>query len=251
MIVLASQSPRRADLLRNANIEFEVVPAHVPEEHRVGESAEAYVQRLARDKALAVLKARPEAVVLGADTTVVVDLALTAGAPSLCAYPSVVAQLAHTPLKPAEGLNGLPDRDPDLNRPPAPILPPNSVAQMWATAKEIILEKPKDAEDAKRMLRLLSGRPHRVMTGVCLAWNDNGASKCDVRVQGTVVRFSALSEQEIADYISTGEPMDKAGAYGIQGIASRWIEELDGCYFSVMGLPVPLVYRMLREHGTI
>jgi len=126
-----------------------------------------------------------------------------------------------------------------------PTVAPNNVAQACAS-HEIILEKPKDAEDAKRMLCLLSGRRHRVVTGVCLAWNENGASKCDVRWEQTIVRFSELSEQEIADYVASGEPMDKAGAYGIQGIASRWIEELDGCYFSVMGLPVPLVYRMLR-----
>lgn len=206
MIVLASQSPRRAELLRNAKIEFEVLPAHVPEEHRAGESAEEYVKRLAKDKALEVLKKRPEAVVLGSDTTVVVDESTT-------------------PLKPKEGVNGAP------------------------TTREIILEKPTDAEDARRMLRLLSGRPHRVLTGVCVAWKENGATKCDVRTEQTIVRFSELSEREIADYVASGEPMDKAGAYGIQGIASRWIAELDGCYFSVMGLPVPLVYRMLKERG--
>ena len=214
MIVLASQSPRRAELLRNAKIEFEVLPAHVPEEHRAGESAEDYVQRLAKEKALEVLKKRPEAVVLGADTTVVVDIATT-------------------PLKPTAGLHGSPVGFPF----------PEKATEL----NEIILEKPKDADDAKRMLHLLSGRPHRVVTGVCLAWNENGAAKCDVRREETIVRFSELSEQEIADYVASGEPMDKAGAYGIQGIASRWIEELDGCYFSVMGLPVPLVYRMLRE----
>ena len=201
-------------MLRNAKIEFEVLPAHVPEEHRAGESAEDYVQRLAKEKALEVLKKRPEAVVLGADTTVVVDIATT-------------------PLKPTAGLHGSPVGFPF----------PEKATEL----NEIILEKPKDADDAKRMLHLLSGRPHRVVTGVCLAWNENGAAKCDVRREETIVRFSELSEQEIADYVASGEPMDKAGAYGIQGIASRWIEELDGCYFSVMGLPVPLVYRMLRE----
>jgi len=201
-------------LLRNAKIEFEVLPAHVPEEHRAGESAEDYVQRLAKEKALEVLKKRPEALVLGADTTVVVDIATT-------------------PVKPAAGLNG----------PPVG----SQFGEKAVELNEIILEKPKDADDAKRMLHLLSGRSHRVVTGVCLAWNENGAAKCDVRREETIVRFSELSEQEIADYVASGEPMDKAGAYGIQGIASRWIEELDGCYFSVMGLPVPLVYRMLRE----
>jgi septum formation protein len=222
MIVLASQSPRRAELLRNAKIEFEVLPAHVPEEHRAGESAAEYVQRLAKDKALEVLKKRPDAVVLGADTTVVVDESTTL-------------------LEPTEGLNGPPIA--------GSTLAPNNTAQ-WAN-REIILEKPKDAEDANRMLRLLSGKPHRVLTGVCLAWNENGVPKCDLRSELTIVRFSELSDQEIAEYVASGEPMDKAGAYGIQGIASRWIKELDGCYFSVMGLPVPLVYRMLRERLNI
>jgi septum formation protein len=104
------------------------------------------------------------------------------------------------------------------------------------------------------MLRLLSGKTHRVITGVCLAGpagkaGTPGTAFCDARVETTEVVFHSLTEQEIADYVGTGEPMDKAGAYAIQGVASRWIARIDGCYFNVVGLPVPLVYKMLREQG--
>jgi len=86
-----------------------------------------------------------------------------------------------------------------------------------------------------------------VTTGVCL----RGPGVEDTRAETTTVSFSPLGDEEIAEYVATGEPMDKAGAYGIQGIASRWVTHLDGCYFNVMGLPVPLVYRMLRKHGVL
>jgi septum formation protein len=131
-----------------------------------------------------------------------------------------------------------------------------------------ILGKPADAPDpdadAARMLRLLSGREHRVITGVCLVdsgqWSvvsgqqlpaaDRRPSAVDfVASETTRVWMEALSEEDIRDYIATGEPMDKAGAYAIQGRASRWIPRIEGCYFNVVGLPVPLVYRMLRERG--
>jgi septum formation protein len=112
---------------------------------------------------------------------------------------------------------------------------------------EHILGKPSDAKDAKRMLRMISGRSHQVMTGVCLL----GEGVRDVRTSGTQVHVVDISEKEIEDYVATGEPMDKAGAYGIQGIASRWIPRIDGCYFNVVGLPVPLVYQMLKPHPGI
>lgn len=115
-----------------------------------------------------------------------------------------------------------------------------------------ILGKPCDAEDAARMLRLLSGRSHQVTTGVCLIGSEeNGRVERfeDVRSETTTVYFQPLSEGDIAFYVAHGEPMDKAGAYAIQGIASRWIPRLEGCYFNVVGLPVPLVWQMLREHG--
>jgi septum formation protein len=110
-----------------------------------------------------------------------------------------------------------------------------------------VLGKPVDAADAGRMLRRLSGRTHQVTTGVCLIGEDFE----DVRCATTDVTFDRLTDSDISEYIAHGEPMDKAGAYAIQGIASRWICRLDGCYFNVVGLPVPLVYRMLRERGAI
>jgi len=124
-----------------------------------------------------------------------------------------------------------------------------------------ILGKPSDASDpaadAARMLRLLSGREHRVMTGVCLLdsgqWSVDSGQKTPAFIasESTRVWMATVSEEDIRDYIATGEPMDKAGAYAIQGRASRWIPRIEGCYFNVVGLPVPLVYRMLREHGAI
>ncbi len=106
---------------------------------------------------------------------------------------------------------------------------------------EHLLEKPRDGEDAARMLRLLSGRLHQVITGVCLVAQGFEQTEAEI----TEVRFSPLAESEITAYIATGEPMDKAGAYAIQGIASRWVERIDGCYFNVVGLPVPRMYRMM------
>ncbi len=184
MLVLASQSPRRADLLAQAGIPFVVRPAPVEERRGPGEAPEEYVVRLAREKARA---ARAEAgeTVLGADTVVV-----------------------------AEG---------------------------------VVLEKPEDEVDAARMLRALSGRAHEVLTGFCLRRGDEESTG----VARTVVRFAALTEAEIAWYAATGEPRDKAGAYAIQGLASRFIEGIEGCYFNVVGLPVPVIYRRLREMGEL
>jgi septum formation protein len=125
---------------------------------------------------------------------------------------------------------------------------------------EILLGKPSDEEDAARMLRLLSGRSHLVTTGVCLVKAGDrtqekfGESEfsdrlVDVQSETTQVWMEKLSEQEIKAYVESGEPTDKAGAYAIQGQASRWISRIQGCYFNVVGLPVPVVYRMLREAG--
>ena len=180
-LILASASPRRAELLRNAGIAFTVEPAHVPEQVLPGEQPLSYAQRLARDKARAVFARHPDNVVLGADTIVVAD--------------------------------------------------------------EHLMEKPRDDADAARMLRLLSGCAHQVITGVCLI----APNFEQVEAEVTEVRFSPLTDAEIAAYIATREPMDKAGAYAIQGVASRWVERIDGCYFNVVGLPVPRVYRMLRK----
>lgn len=108
-----------------------------------------------------------------------------------------------------------------------------------------ILGKPNNEEDAARMLRLLSGREHLVITGVCLSGEDFE----DIRSENTEVRFKKMSDADIRGYIATGEPMDKAGAYGIQGGASRWIAGITGDYNNVVGLPLDLVRQMLREHG--
>jgi nucleoside triphosphate pyrophosphatase len=200
MLVLASASPRRQDLLRSAGISFQVQPADVDETPLAGESARECAERLAQEKALAVWRKRPGDLVLGADTVVVVD--------------------------------------------------------------EAMLGKPIDSDDAARMLRMLSGRIHQVITGVCLA-SPSGAGNsptrvntsnsrpenCEVRTSSetTLVTFAALTDAEVRDYVATGEPMDKAGAYAIQGIASRWIPRIEGDYSNVVGLPVAQVYRMLQE----
>jgi len=183
MLVLASASPRRQELLRNAGIPFEIQPAHVPEDPLPGEGAKECAERLAREKVLAISRQRPHDVVLGADTVVVID--------------------------------------------------------------NEILGKPADRADAVRMLRMLSGREHQVITGVCLVVR----GQWSVASETTVVEMSEISGDEIAAYVATGEPMDKAGAYAIQGIASRWIPRIDGDYSNVVGLPVALVWRMLRRAG--
>jgi len=110
-----------------------------------------------------------------------------------------------------------------------------------------ILGKPEDAEDAARMLRMLSGKTHSVITSVCLSGRDFE----DIRSETTAVHFSVMTDDEIREYVRTGEPMDKAGAYAIQGRASRWISKIEGDYYNVVGLPVDLVWRMLREHNLI
>jgi septum formation protein len=116
-----------------------------------------------------------------------------------------------------------------------------------------ILGKPRDAGDAARMLHLLAGQTHHVTTGVCLISPDRKGKSFveDTRSETTLVTLSQLSDEDIQSYISTGEPLDKAGAYAIQGIASRWISRIEGDYFNVVGLPVSLVYRMLRENDAL
>ena len=178
--MLASQSPRRSEILRSAGIPFTVRVADVDETVLAGESPADYVQRLAAAKAFAIESADGETV-LGADTTVVID--------------------------------------------------------------GEILAKPADAADARRMLARLSGRRHEVLTGICLR---RGADVIRDYVTTGVV-FARLSDAEIGEYVASGEPMDKAGAYAIQGLASKFVERIEGDYFNVMGLPVALVYRRLRE----
>ena len=198
MLVLASASPRRRELLTQAGFSFQVRAAHIPEDPNPNEDPIAYVTRLAREKAQAIFDqlsapegGQPETavvltgeklVVLGADTTVTLD--------------------------------------------------------------HHILGKPEDAADAARMLRLLSGRTHRVITGVAVVT----AESTEVASEVTAVRFLTLSDAEITAYIATGEPMDKAGAYAIQGRAARWIPRIEGDYFNVVGLPIALVSTMLESY---
>ena len=177
-LVLASRSPRRADLLAAAGIPFEVRAEDVDETPRKGESARDYVIRLAREKAEAVTAAECETV-LAADTTVVID--------------------------------------------------------------GIIFGKPQDQLDARSMLYALSGRRHEVLTGICLRRGSSVISDCE----STGVWFANLTTEDIDSYIETGEPSDKAGAYALQGIASRFVERIDGSYSNVVGLPVAAVYRHL------
>ena len=182
-LILASASPRRLELLRAAGYVFDVVPADVDERPLAGEFPEAYVCRVALDKARAVGACAPDAVVLAADTCVVVD--------------------------------------------------------------GLILGKPADEADGLRMLRLLSGRTHEVLTGVAVT----GPAGTRVEAASSRVVFAPMTDGEIAWYLASGEPADKAGGYAIQGLASRFVERIDGSCSNVVGLPVAVVYRLLREQG--
>jgi septum formation protein len=182
-LVLASASPRRRQLLEMLGIEHRVVPPDVDEAHRPGESPADYVVRLAREKAGVVAAREREALVLAADTTVVLG------------------------------------------------------AELFG--------KPTTAGEAVEMLRRLSGRTHQVYTGVALAGGDRVESALDV----SDVTFRSLADSGIADYVATGEPMDKAGAYAIQGRGAALIEGIRGDFFGVMGLPVRLVLDLLERFG--
>ena len=183
MLVLASKSPRRLELLTAAGIPCHVVAVDVDERIDRVEPPGEHVRRLAREKADAGLVLRPDAVVLGADTIVLVG--------------------------------------------------------------SQILGKPRDDEDAVRMLRILSGREHEVLTGLALVSSRHTPV---VEVARTRVWFNPLTEREIADYVAHGEPRDKAGAYGIQGLGSRFVDRIQGSYTNVVGLPVALVYRLLKGY---
>ncbi len=180
-LILASGSPRRAELLARAGYCFEVVPPDIDERRQPGEAPRDYVARLAAEKAAAVAPRYPERVVLAADTTVVVD--------------------------------------------------------------STVLGKPRDADDAAGMLRRLSGRAHDVLTGVAVRRGGAAVSA----VEQTAVHLAALDEALIGWYVATGEPSDKAGAYGVQGIASRFVTRVEGSYSNVVGLPLALVDRLLAR----
>jgi septum formation protein len=217
MLVLASASPRRSELLTQAGYRFRVHPAHIAEDPLPGEDPIAYVTRLAREKAEAVYRELSA----GEGST---DLRLD-GESQVARAQFVEPQLAEAGLAGA-GLVVL-------------------GADTTVTLDSAILGKPVDAADAARMLRLLSGRTHRVITGVAVVT----AEGVEVAAEVTAVRFLTLSEVEIADYVASGEPMDKAGAYAIQGRAARWIPRIEGCYFNVVGLPLALVSAMLETTG--
>lgn len=188
MLILASASPRRHELLAQAGIKFQVAAANLNEDLLENEAAAAYVQRLAEEKAQAIWNIHesqdtPEdpLVVLGADTCVAID--------------------GH------------------------------------------ILGKPTDSADARRMLELLNGRTHAVLTGIAAVTGKNVYRDLDI----TQVTFNRITDSEIAKYIVSGEPLDKAGAYAIQGYAARWIPRIEGCYFNVVGLPIARTVALLAE----
>ncbi len=179
MLILASGSPRRRELLTQAGLDFRVESADIDETVQEGEAPAKYVQRLAVEKAQAVWSryggdddSGDPITVLGADTTVVCD--------------------------------------------------------------GVMLGKPVDQADARRMLEMLSGRTHQVLTGVAAITRNTTVSEVEI----TQVFFDVIGERELVTYLASGEPMDKAGAYGIQGYAARWIPRIEGCYFNVMGLPI-------------
>jgi len=183
MLILASASPRRHELLLAAGIDHSVRPAAIPESRRPGESPSEFVRRIAEEKARAVI-CDPQYTVLAADTIVCLE-------------------------------NQLEDR---------------------------VFGKPSSDEDAGNMLRLLSGRDHWVYTGICIL----SRNRRIVDLSSTKVSFVELTEDEIQEYTRSGEPRDKAGAYAIQGRASRFVSSIQGCYSNVVGLPISLVYRHLK-----
>lgn len=180
-LILASASPRRRELLTQAGLEFDVVPANIEESPKPGEVPASYVQRLALEKALAVSTLYPDATVLAADTTVVL-------------------------------------------------------------AGEV-LNKPNDIQDAERMLRALSGCAHQVHTGIALVHGPMVRQ----HVEATTVYLTAIPEDDLVRYLATGDSLDKAGAYGIQGYAARWVKHIEGDFFNVMGLPIASTVRLLAE----
>jgi septum formation protein len=182
MLILASKSPRRGELLTAAGIRFEAASVDVNESFLRLEPPGDHVRRLALEKARAGFARYPSDLVLGADTIVLIG------------------------------------------------------GEM--------LGKPRDEQDATRMLRVLSGREHEVLTGLALV----SAERTIVEVARTKVWFNPMTEDEIAEYVGSGEPLDKAGGYGIQGLGSRFIDRIQGSYSNVVGLPVALVYRLLKGY---
>ena len=243
MLVLASSSPRRCELLTQAGFSFEVHPAHIPEDPRPNEDPIAYVTRLAREKAEAVSNEIMGTPGPGSPRT---GPRPWGGDPDFRTWETTKPQPALQSLK-GTGFSPYiePAKDAGALAPEA-ILPEHLTvlgADTTVTLANQILGKPENPADAARMLRLLSGRTHRVITGVAVVT----AAHTEVASESTAVRFLALSDEEINTYIATGEPMDKAGAYAIQGRAARWIPRIEGDYFNVMGLPISLVSSLLER----
>jgi len=184
-IILASASPRRAELLRQIGVRFELIPSQIEERPHPDEAPPDYITRIARAKVIAVARNQETGLIIGADTVVVLDGRL--------------------------------------------------------------LGKPGDDAEAKSMLKQLSGRWHAVMTGVALYEVESRHEVADY--EKTLVKFAQLSDREIDWYIQTGETKDKAGAYGIQGLGGLFVDEIAGNYYNVVGLPIPLVYRLARRLG--
>lgn len=192
-LILASASPRRAEILRDAGIRFDVVPTDVNETRRRGESARTLTRRLAAAKARAAAE---------------------------------------------KVLSGFKE-----NSPPVIVIGADTMVEVRGR----LLGKPDSPQSARAMLRELSGRTHRVITSVAAIRLPDGAE--EIATESTRVRFAGLSGKEIDDYVATGEPLDKAGAYAVQRIAGRFIERIEGCYFNVVGLPMARLYRMLIDLG--
>jgi len=184
-IILASQSPRRQELLKQVGLEFEVIPADIDENLLQSVSPIEMVQQLACQKAKFVANGKQKGIIIAADTIVVVD-----------------------------------DR---------------------------VMGKPNTKDDAYQMLSSLSGRVHQVMTGLCVINAEAGKTECGV--EQTEVTFRTLSESEIVAYIASGEPFDKAGGYGVQGLGALLVEKINGCYFNVVGLPLSKLFQMLKNQG--
>ena len=182
-VILASASPRRRELLDLVGIAYDVVPADIDETYRDGEEAAAHAERLAREKGAMIAARNPDAVVISADTIVVVD--------------------------------------------------------------GLVLGKPRDESDAARMLSMLGGQTHVVLTAVAATYRGQMRSG----VESVRVTFRSLDRERIGAYIATAEPMDKAGAYGIQGFGATLVERIDGDYFAVMGLPLARMVDLLQEVG--
>jgi septum formation protein len=181
-IILASQSPRRAQLLRMLGLRIDTVPADIDESYDPGEDPVQHAERLAREKVEAVAQQHPDAVVIGSDTVVIVD--------------------------------------------------------------GMVLGKPRDHDDAVRMLMLLQGREHEVATGIAVGWDGVRSA-----VERVAVRFRPFDAAVAAAYAETAEPMDKAGGYGIQGFGATLVEGITGDYFAVMGLPIARLMLLLQESG--